>query len=62
MDGGEEDDLELVATTVDPVEALEPTEEALDLVAAAVDLAVVVVRPVAVGAGRDDGAVAEFER
>lgn len=49
MDGGEEDDLELVTSIVDPVEALEPTEEALDLVAVAVDLVVVVVRPAAVG-------------
>ena len=62
MDGGEEDDVEFVATSVDPVEALEAAEEAFDLVATAVDRTVVVVRFAAVGAGRDDWLVAEFER
>ncbi|MCY3921206.1 MAG: hypothetical protein OXG27_02260 [Chloroflexi bacterium] len=62
MDGGEEDDLELVATTVVSMEALELAEAALDLVVAAVDPAVVVVQAATVGAGRDEGAVAEFDR
>ena len=62
MDGGEEDDVEFGATSVNPVEALEAAEEAFDLVAAAVGLTVVFMRLARVGAGLDDGPVAEVER
>ena len=62
MDGSEEDDLDLVATTVVSMEAVEMAEPALDLVPGEVDLAVVVVVVATVSAGREDGAVADFER
>ena len=51
VDGGEEDNVEFVATIVNPVEPLEAAGEAFDLIAAVVDLTVVAMRPAAVGAG-----------
>ena len=62
MDGGEEEDLQFVATSVDEMEPLEATEEAFDLVAVLVRLTVIVVRITPVGLRRDDWLVAEFER
>ena len=59
MDEAEEDEVEFVVAGGDPAEALEPAEEALDLVASAVEFAVVGPGRVAVAGRRDDRAVAK---
>ena len=60
MDEAEEDEVELVVAGSDPTEALEPAEEALDLVAAAIKGAVVGLGRVAAIGRRDDGAIAQL--
>ena len=60
MNGVEEDDVELVVAAGDAAEALKPTEEALDLVAASVAQGVVGPGPTPGRLGRHDGLIAEL--
>ena len=60
MDGAEEDDVELVVAECDAAEALEPTEEAFDLVSASVAFGDVGPGPTSVRFGRDNGLIAEL--
>lgn len=62
VDEAEEDLVELVVASGDPAEALEPEEEALDLVAAPVAVSVVGPAWVAEAGRRDDGSIAQFAR
>ena len=55
VDPAEEHHVEFVVAGGDPAEALEPAEEAFDLVAPEVALSVVGPESAAIGLGRDDG-------